>query len=119
MKHATDLKNYLDLPIPDGHLFDTWTWEQRTLEACNVCGPDALQAKENWFRYSNIRKTIHNAHVFDSPTGFQGLFYSKPSEYLAIGFYESKRPKVQILEEIDKLLTRKSPLSCRIFEILG
>jgi hypothetical protein len=88
MKKATELKNYLNLP--DGHLFDTWAWEQRILEVYNK-----ENNKENWLRYETIR---HAIHIFDSPTGYQGMYYSKPSEYLAIGFYESNRPKEQILE---------------------
>jgi len=39
----------------------------------------------------------------------QGLSFSKPSEYLAIAFYESGRPKAQILNEIPKLVICKCP----------
>jgi hypothetical protein len=100
MKWATDLKDYLGLPINDGHLFDTWAWEQRTLEACNI---------EEWKRYSEIHTEILDAKVFESPSRVQGFYYSKPSEYLAIGFYESNRPKAQILNEIEKLVACKCP----------
>jgi hypothetical protein len=109
MKLATDLKDYLDLPIEDGHLFDTWAWEQRTLEACNINGPDITKAKEKWMRYEKIQEAILDAGIFDSPAVSQGFFYSKPSEYLAIAFYESSRPKAQILNEIEKLVICKCP----------
>jgi hypothetical protein len=109
MKWATDLKDYLELPIDDGHHFDTWAWEQRTLEGSNINGPDGSKARENWKRYQDIREDILDAGILDSPAMAQGFFYSKPSEYLAIGFYESNRPKVQILNEIMKLVARKSP----------
>jgi hypothetical protein len=63
MKWATDLKDYLGLPIDDGHLFDTWAWEQRILEACNVNGI------EEWKRYSEIHTAILDVKVFESSRG--------------------------------------------------
>jgi hypothetical protein len=109
MKLATDFKDLLDLPIADGHLFDTWAWEQRTLEACDINETDIAKAKEPWTRYENIRHAINDARIFDSPTRNQGFFYSKPSEYLAIAFYVSGRPNEQILSEIEKLVKCKCP----------
>jgi hypothetical protein len=109
MKLATDFKDLLDLPIADRHLFDTWAWEQRTLEACDINETDIAKAKEPWTRYENIRQAINDARIFDSPTRNQGFFYSKPSEYLAIAFYVSGRPNEQILSEIEKLVKCKCP----------
>lgn len=106
VKMATDLKDYLNLPIEDGHRFDTWAWEQRTLEACNINGPNITKVKIKWDRYQKILEVILDAGIFDSPSTCQGFFYSKPSEYLAIAFYESGRPDAQILNEIQKLVTR-------------
>jgi hypothetical protein len=107
MKLATDFKDYLDLSIDDGHLFDAWAWEQKTLESCNINDPDITKAKDKWTRYEKIREAILDAGVFESPAVSQGLFFSKPSEYLAIAFYESGRSKAQILKEIEKLVICK------------
>jgi hypothetical protein len=97
MKLTTDFKNYLDLPIDDGHLFDTWAWEQKTLEACNINGPDTMKAKEPWTRYENIQEMILDPHIYDSSAIGQGFFDSKPSEYLVVAFYKSGRPEAQIV----------------------
>lgn len=101
-KLATDFKEYLDLPIADAHLFDTWAWERKLLEACNKAG-----LKEKWDYYQEIRSAILKAKVFNLPARIQGRSFSKPSEYLAIAFYESGRQKAQILDEIQKLAACK------------
>lgn len=109
MTLATDLKDYLDLQIDDAHLFDTCTWENRVLEGCNRKEPDIEKAKEPWTRYTDIREAIMKAGVFESPAECQGRYYSKPAEYLAIAFYDSGRPKAQIINEIEKLVICKCP----------
>jgi hypothetical protein len=109
IKLATDFKDYLDLQIADAHLFDTWAWEVKTLEACDINEPDITKAKEPWTRYENIQSLIDDAGIFTPATRSQGFSYSKPSEYLAIAFYESGRLRAQILKDIEKLTHRKCP----------
>jgi hypothetical protein len=110
MKLATDFKNFLELHIEDGHLFDTWAWEMKTLHACNAKadkGVDIPEAREAWKRYQEIRHLILEANIFIPPALSWGLSYTKPSEYLTIAFYKSGRPEAQILAEIEKLVVSK------------
>jgi hypothetical protein len=107
MTLATNYKDYLELEIADGDLFDTWPWQVKILEACDINEPDQRKAREPWTRYQKIHSAIHDAGIFPHPAPGQGLGYSKPSEYLAIAFYDSGRPEAQILDEIQKLARRK------------
>ncbi|OBT68175.1 hypothetical protein VE03_02403 [Pseudogymnoascus sp. 23342-1-I1] len=99
-KLATEMKTYLDLPIVDAHLFNVVSWERRLGEEIYK---RVTKEKAPWTRYNNILSMIREAHIFASPVGNQGLFYSKPSEYLAIAFYGSGRSMAQISSDIEKL----------------
>lgn len=98
IKLATEMKNYLDLLIKDAHLFDVLLWEERLIEEMHHKG--LMKEKEPWERYKGIVSMIRHPNIFDSPVG---LFYTKPSEYLAIAFYGTGRSMVQIASNIEKL----------------
>ncbi|OBT96019.1 hypothetical protein VE01_06796 [Pseudogymnoascus verrucosus] len=98
IKLATEMKNYLGLSIKDAHLFDVLSWERRIVAEmyCNKL----MREKAPWARYTGIVSLIRHPNIFDSPVG---LFYTKPSEYLAIAFYGTGRSMVQIASDIEKL----------------
>jgi hypothetical protein len=104
MGWATDCKNYLDLTIDDAHLFDTWGWEQ-------------LLNEEKWNIYKNIRNAVFESRIIGPPAPGQGLSYAKAVDYLAIAFYESNRPKAQVMAELGKLLKSKLFLSSRMYDV--
>ncbi|KFY84331.1 hypothetical protein V500_09408 [Pseudogymnoascus sp. VKM F-4518 (FW-2643)] len=88
---ATICKDLLQLPIEDARLFDTWAWQQEQ------------ESNERWDRFLKIRHAIHDASVFGHPEPYQGYFFAKPTEYLAIAFVKSGRPMEQVLAEIKKI----------------
>lgn len=96
-KLATDIKNYLDLPIADAHLFDIWAWHLKQ------------EPNEQWDRFSRIHEAVHTAPVFGYPEPEQGLFFNKPFHYLAIAFVKSGRSMEQVHADIENLIDRKSP----------
>ncbi|KFY46316.1 hypothetical protein V494_00498 [Pseudogymnoascus sp. VKM F-4513 (FW-928)] len=96
MEVATRYKNFLELPIEDCHLFDTYAWE-----AWHNGG------ENEWHPYEEIRARILDASIFGLPVGNQGFLYTKPSEYLAIGFIKSGQSKAQMLAYTEKLTVFK------------
>ncbi|KFZ12620.1 hypothetical protein V502_07010 [Pseudogymnoascus sp. VKM F-4520 (FW-2644)] len=101
IKLATEMKNYLGLPIEDARLFDVLSWEARLVSGMHY--KDITKEDSPWTRYKDIISMIRKACIFDSPVGNQGLFYPKPSEYLAAALYDSGRSMVQIASDIEKL----------------
>lgn len=104
-KFATELKKYLDLPIVDAHLFDVISWESDFIEDMYK---HHMKEEAPWERYKNIISMICEANIFDSPVGNQGLLYAKPTEYLAIAFYDSGRSMAQVASDIEKLVALSS-----------
>jgi hypothetical protein len=98
IKLATEMKNYLGLSIKDAHLFDVLSWERRIV--AEMYRNKLMREKAPWARYTGIVSLIRHPNIFDTPVG---LFYTKPSEYLAIAFYGTGRSMVQIASDIEKL----------------
>ena len=101
-KLVTEMKDYLGLRIADVHLFDVFSWVEKTTESMHPKGIRKEIAP--WTRYTNIISMVDKAHIFDPPVGNQGAFYCKPSVYLAIAFHDSGRSMAQIASDIEKLV---------------
>jgi hypothetical protein len=97
---VTELKDYMGLPMVDAHLFDVCTWMETLLIKCRH-NPGISSAEKPCKLYHNIYRMVFDAKIFDPPVGFS---YSKPTEYLAIAFYESGRSTEQISYDIEKLI---------------
>lgn len=99
---ATRCKDYLQLPIADAHLFDAWGWQLKQ------------ESNEQRDSFSKIHNAIIGASVFGHPEPHQGLFFAKPTEYLAIGFVKSGRPFEQVFAEIERLVSRRG-MGCYVW----
>ncbi|OBT86114.1 hypothetical protein VE02_05434 [Pseudogymnoascus sp. 03VT05] len=67
-----------------------------------------MKEKAPWTRYKDIIVMIRRAHIFYSPVRNQCYCYTKPSEYLAIAFYESGRSIAQIASDIERLVSLRN-----------
>lgn len=106
---ASQYVSFLDLQFPEGLVFDTETWQNNL--ALEVAKDDHCEdAKAKLEKFTDIRRYIMNAKVFDKPLVSQGFYYTKPPEYLAIALVETSSSVDEIRVKIDSLVRRESTI---------
>ncbi|MCJ1410049.1 hypothetical protein MMC19_004134 [Ptychographa xylographoides] len=100
MDRATDYKDRLGLVFPDCRDCDV-----------EVEKPKVVTDPEKQFKYSKIRKMLHERELFDIPCGNDGHAYSKGVNYLTLALVKSEWSRERVeeaLEVLEKLRVRLS-----------